>query len=100
MVSKTADGLELGKIFLKEKPSLALVTIRQSRGEIYPRKVSKKIDCTYAHTVKVLSSLGERDLVVSRKEGRKKVLELTERGEKYADALLNIVKTGESTEIR
>jgi len=96
MVTKASDGLQLGKIFLKEKPSLALVTIRQSRDEIYPRKISKQIDCTYAHTVKILSNMNDLELVMSRKEGRKKVLELTEKGELYADALLDVVQTDKS----
>ncbi len=100
MESRTADGLnETDKIFLKEKPSMAIVTIRRSRGDIYSRVVSKQIDCTYAHTVKMISKMNDGNLVMLRDKGRKKILELTEKGEKYADVLLDLMENERRLEV-
>ena len=79
------------EFFLKEKPVMALVTIRRNREEIYCSMISKKVDTTYAHTVKIISRMEEKGLVKSEKKGRKKILQLTSRGEKFADHFLDIL---------
>ncbi len=68
------------EFFLNEKPVMALVTIRKNRDDVYGSLISKKIDTTYAHTVKILSRMEDLGLIKSRKEGRKKILELTSKG--------------------
>jgi DNA-binding MarR family transcriptional regulator len=78
--------------FLKEKPVMALVTIRRSRDDIYCSKISKKIDTTYAHTVKVVSRMEDEGLVESKKDGRKKILELTSTGQEFADQFIEIIE--------
>jgi len=48
-------------IFLNEKPVMTLVVIRRHRDEVYCSLVSKRIDTTYAHTVKNnLKTRGQR----------------------------------------
>lgn len=83
------------EFFLKEKPVMALVAIRRERDEIYCSMISKRVDTTYAHTVKIISRLEEENLVVSKKSGRKKLLELTPRGEEFADHFLDILQAFE-----
>lgn len=79
---------EPADLFIKEKPSKALVTIRRNQtGEIYGSMVSTKIDTTYAHTVKILAQLEDHGLIRTEKKGRKKLLELTEKGDEYAEKL-------------
>jgi len=78
--------------FLKDKPVMALVTIRRNREDIYCSMISKKIDTTYAHTVKTVSRLEDEGLVESQKDGRKKILELTSEGEKYADIFIDLLE--------
>lgn len=69
---------------------MALVTLRRNmREEMYGGLISKKIDTTYAHTIKILSKLEDESLIESRKEGRKKVLDLTEEGMVCADKLID-----------
>ena len=80
------------EFFLKEKPVMALVTIRRNREDIYCSMISKKIDTTYAHTVKTISRLEDEGLVESRKDGRKKILELTGRGEELADMFVDLLE--------
>jgi len=80
------------EFFLKEKPVMALVTIRKTREDIYCSMISKKIDTTYAHTVKTISKLEEEGLVKSKKDGRKKILELTPEGEEFADKFVDLLE--------
>lgn len=71
---------------------MALVTIRRSRDEVYGSVISKKIDTTYAHTVKILGELESKGFIKSEKDGRKKVLELTKKGKKKADRFEEVMK--------
>ena len=85
------DVSKLQDFFLKQKPVMALVTIRRARDDIYCSMISKKIDTTYAHTVKTVSRMEEEGFVETRKDGRKKLLELTPKGEKFADHFLDLL---------
>jgi len=78
--------------FLKEKPVLALVTIRQNREDVYCSLISKKIDTTYAHTVKITSCFEEKGIIETEKKGRKKILVLTEKGQEYADHFMELLE--------
>lgn len=75
-------------MFLKMKPCKALFAVQNLEdSETYPSKVSDKIDSTYAHTVKILERFTEMGLVDSEKEGRKRMLTLTEKGSTLAEDL-------------
>lgn len=78
-------------IFLNEKPVMTLVVIRRNRDDVYCSVVSKNIDTTYAHTVKIISKLEEKGLIQSKKKGRKKFLKLTDKGEEYADLFIELL---------
>lgn len=86
-----SDDSDMKDFFLKEKPVMALVTIRREREEIYCSVISRRIDTTYAHTVKIISRLEDIGMVESNKKGRKKILELTPKGEKFADTFLDLL---------
>lgn len=72
-------------LFLQEKPVAIIVAIRRDRHESYAGNLSKKVDTTYSHAVKTIQTLEDKGYITSRKEGRKKILELTEEGAKVAD---------------
>ncbi|MFO7793516.1 MAG: DUF4364 family protein [Candidatus Nanohaloarchaea archaeon] len=86
------ESNELQSFYLKEKPVMALVTIRRARDEIYCSMISKKIDTTYAHTVKTISRMEEDGFVRSKKKGRKKILELTPKGREFSDKFLDLIE--------
>ena len=72
------------KLFLHEKPVRALVTLSDTKRTWYAHLLSKEIDCSYAHLVKVLDQFEESGLVDFHKEGRVKLLSLTKKGEELA----------------
>jgi len=79
-------------LFLREKPTLALLAV----GELdpaYAALVAKRIDSTFPHTSTILSQLEEHGLVRVRPEGRIRYLELTERGRKVATVLKSLQET-------
>lgn len=80
----------LMELFLHDKPVGILLSLRE--GEKYASKVSKEVDCTYTHTLKILSQLKEYAIVEFEKSGRIKKVKLTEIGEDIAHGLEGLVR--------
>jgi len=74
------------KLFLQEKPTLALLFIG-SMGKTYASVISKEIDSTFAHTTRILSKMEQSGLIRFTFEGRIKFVELTEYGKEVETAL-------------
>lgn len=81
---------DAAKFFLKEKPVRALLLI-ENMEETYCSQVSEEIDATYAHTVKIISELEEKDILETRKSGRKKLVKLSDKGQKFASAFSEVM---------
>jgi predicted transcriptional regulator len=76
---------ELIKLFFRTKPVRMLVTLK--KGPKYATQVSKDIDCTYSHTIKLLDEFEDLNLVTFKKQGRIKIINLTEDGEDLAHSV-------------
>lgn len=83
------DGPEF--FFLREKPAMALLAVRDL-NPAYASMVAKTIDSTVPHTLKILAEMEVRGLISSRPEGRIRRLDLTEKGERAAIALSNLIE--------
>jgi predicted transcriptional regulator len=66
-------------LFLHPKP-VKMITSLKSEDIKYATQVSKAVDCTYSHTVKVLENFRRLGLVTFEKKGRIKIVRLTEDG--------------------
>ncbi|AKB28244.1 hypothetical protein MSSIT_1525 [Methanosarcina siciliae T4/M] len=77
---------DVEKLFLQEKPTLALLFIG-SMGKTYASVISKEIDSTFAHTTRILSKMEQSGLIRFTFEGRIKFVELTEYGKEVETAL-------------
>ncbi|MHA1222815.1 MAG: winged helix DNA-binding protein [Candidatus Heimdallarchaeaceae archaeon] len=66
-------------LFLRPKP-VKMLTSLKSEDIKYATQVSKVVDCTYSHTVKVLEMFRKLGLVVFEKKGRIKIVRLTDEG--------------------
>ena len=86
-------------LFLQEKPAKIVLAAKGADKPMYVAKLSKETDSTYAHTFRVVSKLKELGLVVSKDEGRIKLVKLTEMGEAVAGELLNLLDLSELIEI-
>lgn len=76
----------LQRLFLREKPVLALLAVGEMQSA-YAAMIAKRIDSTFPHTSSILSELEAQGLVKSRPVGRIRYLELTDRGKRIAKAL-------------
>ncbi len=77
-------------VFFREKPAMMLVTLLNSTQEHYASSLAKVVDCTYSHIVKILNEMQKSGLIMFKKQGRLKVLKLTEKGQKVAQSIDNI----------
>lgn len=76
-------------LFLRLKPVKMLTMLRE--GPKYATILSKNIDITYSHTVKLLDLFNDLGLVEFEKKGRIKIVKLTSVGEDVARALDNVL---------
>ncbi|MFH1623031.1 MAG: hypothetical protein ABIA12_00725 [Candidatus Aenigmatarchaeota archaeon] len=76
-------------LFLHTKPVRLIVSLK--KGPQYATILSKDIDCTYSHTVKLLDQFKRFDLVGFEKKGRIKIVKLTQAGEAVAHAFEGVL---------
>ena len=80
---------ELARLFLRFKPVKIILSLK--KGPRYATQVSKEVDCTYSHTVKLLDDFKKLGLVGFKKQGRIKIIELTEDGEDLAHSIEGVL---------
>ena len=78
-------------VFFRVKPIMILLSLKNSNVEMYASTLSKKIDCTYSHVVKLLQQMEKADLVRFEKHGRLKILTLTKDGLEFASHVEQII---------
>jgi len=86
------DETEHENIFLKEKPCKILIEVNNPQTDNYPSEIAKATGCTYSHTVRLIQRMEKMDLITSEKEGRRKMLELTDKGRKIAKSLSETIE--------
>ena len=79
----------ISKLFLRTKPVKMLMSLKN--GPKYATIISKEVDCTYSHTVKLLSTFEKNDLVGFNKKGRIKIIELTNDWQDLAHAIEGVL---------
>jgi len=82
---------ELEEFFLNVKPVKILIVLNDPNTESYASAISKKTDCTYSHTVRIIQKMEGFNLIESNMKGRKKELELTDKGRKLAKSLSEVI---------
>jgi len=77
-------------VFFREKPAMMLVELKNANSQVYASVLAKQIDCTYSHVVKILQEMQRASLIIFKKEGRLKLLELTKKGQEIAGNIESI----------
>lgn len=77
-------------VFFRTKPAMTLVALRKSTRNRYGSILAKEVDCTYSHAVKILQEMEKAKLVEFEKQGRIKVIKLTENGNRVAEYIEKI----------
>ena len=81
---------EIFEVFFREKPAMMLVELKNANNQVYASVLAKQIDCTYSHVVKILQEMQKAGLINFKKEGRLKLLELTNKGHNIASNIESI----------
>ena len=87
MVKKSKNIFE---VFFRKKPALILVALRKNTRNRYGSVLAKEVDCTYSHAVKILQEMESAKLVEFEKQGRIKIIKLTDTGNKIAEYIEKI----------
>ncbi len=75
----------------REKPLKILLELRENNNT-YGSKISRKINCTYSHTIKLTQQIEELGIIGREKVGRKTLLKLTKKGKEITEYLNKIIK--------
>jgi len=81
---------DIFEVFFRKKPAMILVALRSSNKNRYGSVLAKEVDCTYSHAVKILQEMEKAKLVNFDKQGRIKIIKLTENGDKIAESIERI----------
>ena len=76
---------DIFEVFFRRKPAMILVALKKNLKNRYGSILAKEVDCTYSHTVKILQEMERAGLVGFEKQGRIKIIQLTDTGTKIAD---------------
>ena len=79
-------------LFLKEKPALTMILLRDRSKKWYISALAKMVDTTYPHMVKLINRLEKAGIVKTHKEGRTRYVELTEKGDELAHDIEGLYK--------
>ncbi|MFH1297369.1 MAG: hypothetical protein ABIJ04_08875 [Bacteroidota bacterium] len=91
MKDKIEYKSEISNLLLHSKPVGILLSLKGSEGK-YASIVSKEIDCTYTHTLKILNDFRKFGIVDFKKDGRIKEIFLTDKGLDIAHDLEGLVR--------
>ena len=72
-------------VFFREKPSMMMIKLLNSKSGVYASSLAKAVDCTYSHVVKILQQMEKAKLISFEKQGRLKLLTLTRSGQDLAE---------------
>lgn len=87
---KRKEEKEIFEVFFRRKPANILVALRKNTKNRYGSILAKEVDCTYSHAVKILQEMEKAKLVEFVKQGRIKMIKLTEDGNKVAEHIERI----------
>jgi predicted transcriptional regulator len=77
-------GKELFYVFFRDKPANVLLALLGDPKGNYASSISKEVDCTYPHIVKILAEFKAAGLIEVSSKGRLKPISLTPKGKKIA----------------
>ncbi|MAG50457.1 hypothetical protein CL621_02340 [archaeon] len=81
---------DIFEVFFRKKPAMILVALRNDTRNRYGSILAKEVDCTYSHAVKILQEMEKAKLVDFEKQGRIKLIKLTDSGNKVAESIEKI----------
>lgn len=85
--------------FLRRKPVMMLVKLKNDDKPRYASLLAKEVDCTYSHTVRILQILDKNKLIEFDKRGRLKLIKLTPIGREVGSHMEQLIRLFDKAEI-
>ena len=79
-------------VFLRPKPCKVIVSLKDSNSK-YISELAKESGATYVHTTKLLRKLEKENIVSIEQNGKKRMVKLTDKGNKIANALNEVMNS-------
>jgi DNA-binding transcriptional ArsR family regulator len=95
MVDSSDKRQDIIDLFFHDKPTGIILSLKDGAGK-YASILSKQTDCTYTHTLKILTQMQSLGIVDFEKKGRIKFVKLTDAGVDIADEIDGLVRQLES----
>lgn len=86
-------------LIFQEKPTKLLIVLKESENKMFQTELSKKINATFAHTLRILDLMEKMGFIKSEKNGKKRFISLTELGAEVAKEVDTIRRLMEMAEI-
>jgi len=86
-------------LIFQEKPAKLLLFLKDSGKKVYQTEISRKIDTTFAHTLKILDIMENSGLITSEKAGKLRFVSLTDIGQEVASHVDTIGRLIEIAEL-
>jgi len=72
------------------KPTAIIIFLLNTNNKMCISDIARKINCTYAYNVKILQRFEKEGYIITKKSGRIRCVELTDKGIKIAKSLQSL----------
>lgn len=84
------------ELFARKKPCMMMKVIRDQETGLHISKIAKGSDTTFVYTSRILAKLNGKGYVTIETSGKKRLVRLTDKGKKVANAIDELMKSCES----
>ncbi|VVC02724.1 Uncharacterised protein [Candidatus Bilamarchaeum dharawalense] len=87
-------------IFARPKPCRIMLLLRDSEGSWHLSKLAKSSDTTYVYVTHLITMMQKNGLVIIEAKGKKRIVKLTEKGQKIANIINELKNATEGERIK
>lgn len=84
------------QLFARPKPCRIMMLLREPDSVWHLSKLAKGSDTTYVYVTKLMSELSKNGIVTIEPKGKKRIVRLTDKGARVANAIFELRKMLES----
>ena len=84
------------QLFARPKPCRIMMLLREPDSVWHLSKLAKGSDTTYVYVTKLMSELSKNGVVTIEPKGKKRIVRLTDKGARVANAIFELRKMLES----
>jgi predicted transcriptional regulator len=78
------------QIFARPKPCRIMVLLREPESVWHLSKLAKGSDTTYVYVTRLMGVLAKKGIIVIEPKGKKRIVRLTEKGVRIANAIFEL----------